>query len=149
MSYKAVRQASRSKRNRPDVPASFYWWPITNAKIRKAAKQIADAVHPEKIILFGSFAYGKPTLDSDVDLLIIMETPNGEWALTEAIRDALPRRSYSVDLLVRSQAEIDRRIAADDWFLEEVVSKGTVLYERDDSRVGAQSRKRLRRRSSG
>ena len=131
------------------VPAVYDRKRVPRHAIRALARLIAEKFDPEKIVLFGSHAYGHPKPWSDVDLLIIMETPNGEWALTEAIRDALPRRSYSVDLLVRSQAEIDRRIAADDWFLEEVVSKGTVLYERDDSRVGAQSRKRLRRRSSG
>ena len=78
MSTAGARQASqrarRAKRNERKAPPSFYWWPITPAKIRHAANQIAQAVRPEKIILFGSFAYGKPTPDSDVDLLIIMNS---------------------------------------------------------------------------
>ncbi len=117
--------------------------------IRAIAKIIAEKFEPEKIVLFGSHAYGHPQPWSDVDLLVIMDTPNGEWPLTEAIRESLPPRSFSLDILVRSQAEIDRRIAIDDWFLEEIMRTGKVLYERDNNGVGAQSRKRLRRRAFG
>jgi len=117
--------------------------------IRAIANIIAEKFDPEKIVLFGSHAYGHPKPWSDVDLLIVMDAPLGEWPLTEAIRESLPPRSFGLDILVRSQAEIDRRIAIDDWFLEEVMSKGKVLYERDNSGVGTQGRKRLRRRTSG
>ena len=131
------------------VPAVYDRKRVPMRAIRALAHIIAEKFEPDKIILFGSHAYGHPKPWSDVDLLIVAETPQGEWSLTEAIRDALPPRSFSVDILVRSQVEIDRRIAADDWFLEEVMSKGTVLYERDDRGVGGQSRKRLRRGASG
>jgi len=47
---------------------------ITNSKLRQAARKIADCVQPEKIILFGSYAYGQPNDDSDVDLFVLMES---------------------------------------------------------------------------
>ena len=115
------------------VPAVYVRKRVPMRAIRAIARIIATKFDPDKIILFGSHAYGHPKPWSDVDFLVVMETPGGEWSITEAIRDSLPHRSFSLDILVRSQAEIDRRIAADDWFLEEVVSKGTVLYERDNS----------------
>jgi hypothetical protein len=77
-----------------------------------------------------------------------MDTPDGPWPLIEAIRLALPRHSFGLDLLVRSQAEIDRRIAMDDWFLEEIIARGKVLYERGDGRMDFQGGERLRRRAA-
>jgi hypothetical protein len=61
-----------------------------------------------------------------------MDTPQGEGPAMQAVRNSLPRRPFSVDVVVRSQAEIGRRIALDDWFLEEITRKGQVLYERTD-----------------
>lgn len=105
--------------------------------IRKFARIIIEKFDPDRIVLFGSYAYGNPQPWSDVDLLVVMETPEGEWPLVEAIRQSLPRHSFGLDVLVRSQAEIERRIAIDDWFLEEIMAKGIVLHERDHRRVGA------------
>ncbi len=114
--------------------------PVPKRAIRALAQFIAEKFNPEKIILFGSYAYGHPKPWSDVDILVVMETPNGEWRLMEEIRQSLPRRSFGLDLLVKSQAEIDRRIAIQDWFLEEITTKGKVLYERGNGGVGVQSR---------
>ena len=115
--------------------------PVPKRAIRALVKIIAEKFDPEKIILFGSHAYGHPKSWSDVDLLVVMDTPNGEWPLVEAIRNSLPRKSFGLDLLVKSQAEIDRRIAINDWFLQDITTKGKVIYARDHRRVGRQSRK--------
>jgi uncharacterized protein len=93
---------------------------------------IVNQFSPDRVILFGSHAYGTPQPWSDVDLLVVMDTPQGEGRAMQAVRNSLPRRPFSVDIVVRSQAEIDRRIALDDWFLEEITRKGQVLYERTD-----------------
>ena len=122
--------------------------PVPKRAIRALADIIAKKFDPDKIILFGSYAYGRPRAVSDVDILVVMDTPDGEWSLMEAIRQALPRRTFGLDVLVKSQAEIERRIAIDDWFLQDIVTKGKVLYERNHGRVGSQSRKRLRRRTT-
>lgn len=98
----------------------------------EVVKRIVDALHPEKIVLFGSYAYGTPTQDSDVDLLVVMETDasNGERYL--AVSRLLRPRPFPVDILVRTPAEIKAALEAGDFFIAEILSRGRVLYERSD-----------------
>ena len=98
--------------------------------IRALAKHIAKNFQPEEIILFGSHAYGKPTAWSDVDLLVVMETPKGEIETSLEIYDSLPRITFGLDIVVRSRQVIERRKKLGDWFLREITAKGKVLYER-------------------
>jgi len=130
MSDVKIDQPRRNRRNVRSVPRSFYWWPITDAKIRRAARRIVDAVHPEKIILFGSFAYGKPTLDSDVDLLVIMESNLRPHARAVQVLEILYPRPFPVDIIVRTPAEVEERLLIGDCFFQEIMSEGKVLYER-------------------
>jgi predicted nucleotidyltransferase len=104
---------------------------VSLREIRAIAQIIAEKFDPDKIVLFGSRAYGRPYAGSDVDLLVVMDTLQDKSVAARSIRDALPPRSFSLDILVRSQAEIDRRIAQDDWFLEEITRQGKVLYARN------------------
>src|SRR5437016_174213 len=130
---------------RPD-PATGLYYPnrVPFAAIRRFARQIARRFRPHKIILFGSYAYGVPTPDSDVDLLVIMPTRD---PLAQAVRiDLALKRGFPLDLLVRTPRVLERRLRAGDWFLREIVARGKVLYEKDDSRMGSQGRGRLRRR---
>ena len=124
----------RIRRSKQSAPASFYWWPITEAKIRRAAQKLVDELRPEKIILFGSFAYGQPTIDSDVDLLIIMNThlrPLDRMRQASAVLDPRP---FPVDIVVRTPAEIAERLEIKDCFIEEIMTKGKVLYGRSSHR---------------
>ena len=104
--------------------------------IRAIAEHIAEQFDPEEIILFGSYAYGKPTPWSDVDLLVVMDTPNGEMEAILEIGDSLPDTDFSVDIIVRSRIVLEKRKKLGDWFLREVTRKGKVLYERTNRRVG-------------
>jgi predicted nucleotidyltransferase len=90
---------------------------------------------PEKIILFGSFASGTPHEWSDVDLLVVM--PARE-ELTQAARIQLAFEPYFP--LVRTPARFRRRLEEGDPFMQEIVDKGVVLYEKRDARLGPQSR---------
>ncbi len=117
------------KRNGYDVPASFYWFPITPKKIRRAVQKIAEDLHPEKIILFGSFAYGKPTPDSDVDLLVVMESRENVHARVRQVSHILRPRPFPVDIIVRTPAELKERLKIGDSFFQEITAKGIVLYE--------------------
>ncbi len=129
------QQSERTARKRlPDVTQSYYWWPITNAKIQRAAQKIVDATDPEKIILFGSFAYGKPEPDSDVDLLVIMESDKSAHARSAQISEILYPRPFPVDIIVRTPAEVTHRLAIGDFFFHEILTKGKVLYERASRR---------------
>jgi uncharacterized protein len=109
------------------------------------AGEVAHAFRPEQVILFGSYAYGMPTPDSDVDILVVMPYHGRSQPLATRIRLAADA-PFPMDLLVRSPAEIKRRIAENDFFLEEVRDKGLVLCAKNDPRVGGEGRRRLRRR---
>jgi predicted nucleotidyltransferase len=99
--------------------------------IRAIAKHIADRFNPEQIILFGSHAYGKPTAWSDVDLLVVMDVPDGkEMETSLEIMESLPKLSFHVDVIARSRQVIERRKKLFDWFLIDITEKGKVLYER-------------------
>jgi predicted nucleotidyltransferase len=100
---------------------------------------------PDRIILFGSYAYGMPTEDSDVDLLVVMPHRGPAHRTATRIRLA-SAATFPMDLLVRSAAEIEKGIGENDWFLIEVLEKGIVLHDRANPSVGAQGRGRLRRR---
>jgi predicted nucleotidyltransferase len=120
----------------PNIPLSA---------IRRFVRQIAERFHPDKIILFGSYAYGQPHAESDVDLLVIMPTRN---AIDQAIRiDLAFERPFSLDIHVRTPYQIKQGLKEGDcdWFLREVMEKGKVLYEAPDRSVGEQSRRRHQR----
>ncbi|MCJ7832873.1 MAG: nucleotidyltransferase domain-containing protein [Deltaproteobacteria bacterium] len=93
-------------------------------------KKIVSGYSPQKIILFGSFAYGTPTEKSDVDLLIIKDTdkrPIERWMeVKRLLRD--PNRLLSISPLVYTMQEINERLAIKDFFIQEVLEKGEVLY---------------------
>ena len=109
--------------------------------IRQFAQRIGAQFHPDRIILFGSYAYGTPHADSDVDLLVVMPTRNPIGQAVK-IRLAFPA-PFPLDLLVRSPEMLAKRIEHEDWFLREIVTKGKVLYEKGDGSVGPKSRSRL------
>jgi predicted nucleotidyltransferase len=114
------------------------------AAIRRFARQIGERFDPVKIILFGSYAYGQPHPESDVDLLVVMPAAN---EINQAIRLTLAfEPPFSLDLIVRTPANLRRAMEEDDWFVSEVVSKGKVLYEKTDSAMGAQGGGRSGRR---
>ncbi len=111
------------------------------AAIRRFARQIAERFHPQKIILFGSYAYGTPHNESDVDLLVIMPAYN---VINQAIRIGMAfERPFSFDLIVRTPKQIEMGFRDNNWFLREIVEKGKVLYEAPDSETGPQVRRRL------
>ena len=96
--------------------------------IRKFARQVAKKFNPQKIILFGSYAYGKPAEDSDVDIVVIISFKgrNPEKA-TEIWMATKPR--FPIDIMVRKPAEIRKRLKMGDFFLREITEKGEILYE--------------------
>jgi len=120
----------KQRKSTPYIPQTCYWWPITEGRIREAIEKIAQVVHPEKVILFGSFAYGHPTPDSDVDLLVIMESEQNAHIRSAQVSEILYPRPFPVDLIVRTPQEVAERLALGDCFFQEIMTKGKVLYER-------------------
>lgn len=107
-----------------------YWWPVSQVKIQQAAQKIAAAANPDKIILFGSFADGSPTPDSDVDLLVILPSIQDRGASIRKISEILYPRPFPLDIVVRTAAEISQRLQWGDSFISDIMTKGKVLYER-------------------
>ena len=103
---------------------------ISAHEIRAVAKKIADKFQPEKIILFGSYAYGTPKPESDVDLLVVMETKLRERQQRLEISRAISPRPFPMDILVRTPKELERRLALGDFFMREITTNGRILYER-------------------
>jgi len=108
---------------------------IDQKNIKELAQRIAREFKPDKIILFGSYAYGNPSPDSDVDLLVIMPFEGkGIRKATEIMLKINPR--IPVDVVVRRPEEVEWRLKWNDFFLREIIEKGKVLYESAGSRVG-------------
>jgi uncharacterized protein len=111
---------------------------VTVADIQHVVDQIVERFHPHRVWLFGSFAYGTPTPNSDVDLLIEMDTALRSVQQAVEIRKAIDF-PFPVDLLVRTPTQIAARLALGDVFFREVLTKGVVLYETTDARVESES----------
>ena len=88
---------------------------------------------PERIILFGSYAYGEATLDSDIDLLIVKETDERPIDRRVRVREVVyqPWGRIAISPLVVTPAELNERLASGDDFLRDVITRGKILYERD------------------
>src|ERR1700730_12203224 len=135
---------SKRKRQTSALSAPERWYRgahIPLAIIRRFARQVAERFQPEKIILFGSYAYGTPHADSDVDILVIMPARN-QIDQAVRIRWEVPTR-FSMDLIVRTPANMKWRLAEGDLFHTEIVNKGKVLYEKDDKGMGPKGRRRF------
>ncbi len=107
---------------------------IEHTQIKKFCNQIVQQFRPDQIILFGSYGYGQPTEESDVDLLVVLsfegENARKSW---EILRQTNP--SFPVDLLIRTPKKIQERLNLNDGFIREIIEKGQVLYAADHSRV--------------
>ena len=96
-----------------------------------AIERIVSKLNPEKIILFGSYAYGNPTPDSDVDLLVIMKTKAKEIDRYVAVSNLLYPRQFPVDILVKTPKEVQEASRKKgNFFMREILTKGKVIYKR-------------------
>lgn len=120
----------------------YYGTAVTQPMIRRYAKRIAERFRPERIILFGSHAYGTLHAESDVDLLVVMRCRN---QLDQCARISIALEApFPLDIVVRTPYAMKWRLREGDGFLREIVNKGKVLYEATDDGVGAKGRGRLR-----
>jgi predicted nucleotidyltransferase len=129
------------KRNKRDSERWYRGKDVPRAVIRRFARQVVERFQPDKIILFGSHAYGKPHADSDVDILVVMPARNQLDQAAKIHLALLP--PFPLQLIVRTPKAMAWRLKEGDSFLREVMSKGKVLYEKNDRGVGTQSRRRL------
>lgn len=115
--------------SRGDLPEKLYLGADVPLRVIRAfARKVAEKFRPEKIILFGSHAYGTPHEGSDVDILVIMPARN---ELDQAFKICLAVSApFPMDLIVRTPKKIGVRLESGDSFHTEIVTKGKVLYER-------------------
>jgi uncharacterized protein len=101
---------------------------VDEKSIQDLRDRITAECRPERIILFGSYAYGNPGADSDVDILVIVGNgDSGPKKAAEILSRINPR--IPVDLVVRTVEEMKSRLQSDDFFLAEIMNHGRVLYE--------------------
>jgi len=101
---------------------------VTRRQIEELSNRIAKRFHPEKIVLFGSYASGRPTEDSDVDLLVVMQFSGR--SVDQAVEMRLEARpSFPVDLIVRTPEAVSERLRMGDTFISGILNAGRVLYE--------------------
>lgn len=101
---------------------------VPKAEIKLIMRQLIEKYKPEKIILFGSAAKGNFRTDSDLDFMIVKQTTKNK---AERMREvsSLVSRKTPADFLVYTPEEIKRRLAIGDYFVEDVLKEGKVLYE--------------------
>lgn len=133
MPRKITRRAKQTKKamrpslaRRVDSPFNL----VKREQINQVASIIVGKFQPEKVILFGSYAYGKPTIDSDVDLLVVMESDERPAKRATRIIGELLDVPFPMDILVRTPREIAHRLNIGDYFFKEIIQQGQVLYER-------------------
>lgn len=102
-------------------------------QIELLCRAIALKFHPDKIVLFGSHAYGKPGPESDVDLLVVMPFEGSPFLQAAVIFDHVVHAVGVIpfDLLVRTAQQVQERIQMGDTFMRDVVERGRLMYEAD------------------
>ena len=108
---------------------------ISHSQIQAFSQQIVEQFQPDQIILFGSYAYGQPNQDSDVDLLVILPFEGLPVYKAIEIRNKL-RPTFSLDLIARTSKQIQQRLEMGDFFIQDILQRGRILYETNNARVG-------------
>src|SRR6266705_1401639 len=102
--------------------------PSRQAQIRQLCTRIAREFKPEKIILFGSHAYGQPTPESDLDVMVVMQFAGDPLEPAVTMLNRL-NMLIPIDLLVRTPEQIQQRLEMGDSFMRDIIERGKVIYE--------------------
>ena len=103
---------------------------LTEEILQEMVRRVVKSVDPEKIILFGSYAYGQPHEASDVDLLVIMSSYKPRWQRSIPIYDALRGLLIPKDVIVYTPEEVDEWSEVPQAFVTRTFRNGRILYER-------------------
>jgi len=101
---------------------------IIDKKVKQLTKRIVKEVSPEKVILFGSYAWGKPGNDSDLDLFVVQRTKESKRARQLKLRRLLLDFDMPADILSYTQEEIDHRLKIKDFFIRDIMNNGKIIY---------------------
>ena len=99
-----------------------------NKEIKDIADQIAKEYKPEKIILFGSYAWGEPTKDSDIDLLVVKDSDKNSLEMNREVSRIIFGRGMAMDILVYTSKQLEKRRRMGDPFLMNILNSGQILY---------------------
>ena len=103
---------------------------LIEKEINKIKAKIVRKYRPEKIILFGSYVWGKFTSDSDVDFFIVKKTKKRKLDRIYEVDKLLAERKIPIDVLIYTPQEIRERLKLGDLFVKEVIERGKLIYER-------------------
>jgi predicted nucleotidyltransferase len=101
---------------------------VRAAEIQEFVDKIVEEFAPQRVILFGSHARGDATPDSDVDLLVVMPTKKEAIEQAVEVRQRI-RRSFPLDLIVKTPEDVAWRLSLQDCFLTTIMTEGKTLYE--------------------
>jgi predicted nucleotidyltransferase len=102
---------------------------VTVELLNEITSRIVERVHPEKVILFGSYAWGTPGESSDIDLFVIL--PHSEepsYRRARAIYRSLRGIGVPIDVIVQTHDEVERAKGVTTSLARNVLQKGKVLY---------------------
>jgi predicted nucleotidyltransferase len=98
--------------------------------LKNIVEKIKENYQPQKIILFGSYAWGKPTKDSDIDLFIIKDCTEKHRQRALKVRRIITEENafVGIDILVYTPKEVEERLKIGDSFIKKIMTKGVLLY---------------------
>jgi predicted nucleotidyltransferase len=105
--------------------------PVTDTLLKEITRRIVEHFDPEMVILFGSHSTGSSRTDSDVDLLVIMDTSAPPIQRAVQVKRACRPRFVSMDVLVKTPEEVETKLERGSFFLRQILEQGKVLYERE------------------
>jgi predicted nucleotidyltransferase len=107
---------------------------LTPSLVQEIVKRIVDAVRPDQIVLFGSYAYGIPDKESDIDILVIMETDRPRHKRSVILNKVLAGLLIPKDLVVYTPEEVAEWKDVPQAFITQILKKGVILYDKNKKR---------------
>lgn len=103
---------------------------ISQETIQQVVDDIVKGVNPIKVIMFGSYARGTQSADSDLDIFVVAEMEGSSAERIRSVRRVISAERFALDVVVRSPQQVQKSLSGRDWFVQEVFEQGKVLYER-------------------
>src|SRR5437868_1256764 len=103
---------------------------LTTTEIDTLVARVVERIHPQKVILFGSYAKGTATLRSDLDIFLIKETELPVLLRADALKPLLANTLIPVDVHVFTPEEVEEYRDERFSFIHSVLTTGKIVYER-------------------
>jgi predicted nucleotidyltransferase len=125
-----LQSTKMSTVNKTDLQKTVQLKSPSRETLSEIAGKIVNYFHPEKIILFGSYAWGTPSRGSDVDILVVMDFEGSVFQKEAQVSRVARPKFVAMDILVRTPEQIRYRLEIGDPFIQKIMGEGEVLYER-------------------